>query len=147
MTRNLKIAAFALACAATLALAMPTALAESYSAHVDGPVVIDGHVFSGGHLELRTVGRGDQLWALLLDGRQVALLFRDTDGWKPAGTHAALVFQVDRRGLAHLSGIEYRGVQGTEPLYRPLRVATVSPGLARVPAAMPAAEGIATARR
>ncbi len=147
MTRNLKIAAFALACAATLALAMPTALAESYSAHVEGPVVIDGQVFSGGHLELRTVGRGNQLWALLLDGEQVALLFRGTDGWKPAGTRAALVFQVDRRGLAHLAGIEYRGAGGAEPLYRPLRVAAVSPGIARVPAASPAAEGVATARR
>ncbi len=147
MTRNLKIAAFALACAAALALAAPHAFAETYSAHVDGPVVIDGHVFSGGHLELRTVGSGDQLWALLVDGEQVALFFRSTDRRQPTGSRAALVFELDRRGLAHLAGIEYRGVPGTEPLYRPLRVATVADGLARIPAPAPAAEGIATARR
>ncbi len=122
----------ALALAGTLFL-MQDAEASTLRAHVDGPVVIAGQLFSGGEVEVVSVGSGD-LIAIRVDGRQVALVYRNQVWKRPDGSDARLAFRVDLQGRRHLVGLSWYDESRTDvaPTARAFQVATVARGVATI---------------
>jgi hypothetical protein len=81
----------------------------------DGPVAIAGHLYPAGQLELQKASDSGHLWALVLDGRQVALVFRE-------GSSRDSGFRLyrDEAGLLHVQGVRIAQVAGgaSEYVYR-----------------------------
>jgi len=125
MTRNLGT----LLLAAGLLFALPTlTAAESYSAFVDGPVVVGDQLFSGGVVVLEELA-SPQILAVNIDGARVAMIYRQDFERHADNSRAQIVFQRDERGFFHLAS--YDGSRQAQPL--PVRVAVVSQGLSSVP--------------
>ncbi len=111
--------------------------------YVDGPIVVGDQVFPGGTIEVQPVGRGELL-AIRLDGRQIALAFRDSRGAAPAKGRGSLVLHRDARGLHHIDGLQSAASASCVGL----RVAAVSPGVTTLAPGAPAdMEGVARAPR
>ncbi|GAB4222494.1 MAG: hypothetical protein Kow0062_20170 [Acidobacteriota bacterium] len=109
--------------------------AATYTAHLDGPIVIGDQLFGGGEVRLVDVAAGSPMVAIVIDGRQVALCERQTRGTRPNGSRPALVVEYDSRGFQHIVGIEFRMPGSDDPAvaFRALRPVTVARGLATVP--------------
>jgi hypothetical protein len=114
------------------AAAGPSQAAASLGAEIAGPVVIGNQLFAGGAVLLRPVGTGS-LVQVLIDGRPVASVFRDGSAGRAADASSRLVLREDARGLTHLVGVRQGSPASTRSAHRPLRVATVAPGLVTVP--------------
>ncbi len=111
--------------------------------YVDGMIVVGGQVFPGGTIEVQAVGRGELL-AIRLDGRQIALAFRDPRGATLASGRGSLVLHRDARGLHHIEGLRSAASSSCVGL----RVAAVSRGIAALPPGAAAdGEGFACAPR
>lgn len=116
-----------------------SAQAGAVRGYIDGPVVIGDQIFPGGAVEVQAVGRGDLL-AVSLDGRRVALVFRQMQGQMFISGHGHLVLRRDARGLHHLIGLQ----SGRSTTVVPLQVATVTKGVETIPPAdLVQAEGVA----
>lgn len=102
--------------AAALALG-GTALAGGghQAVRTDGPIAIGGCVHPAGLLELERLAGSGKLWAVMLDGRRIAMVFRETT----AGA-AGFVLYRDEAGLLHLRGAQVAGTTGgaSEYVYR-----------------------------
>lgn len=110
-------------CAAALVCSGGAAVAGSTVVHVDGPVVIGGQLFQGGTIEIKPFSH-EGLLAIRLDGRQVALAFREPG----TGSGAQLVvLRRDKYGRHYLVGL-----QCTPSDRRAIQVAAVTPGLETV---------------
>lgn len=120
---------------ALLGLLFTAAPAEAGTlyARLDTPFVIGDQLFAGGELQVRPSGHGAGLVALLVDGRQVALLFTTKSGTTPFGSQHFLVFQKDERGLLYLSGMKSTSVASRRGYSLEMNVAALSAGLATVP--------------
>jgi hypothetical protein len=112
-----------MAAAALTLFAASFGMAGSTRAYVDGPIVIGDQVFAGGTVDLVTLGRGN-LVAVRVDGRQVALAFRESGAWTDA-SHSDLVLRRDSRGMYHLVGLQTANATGRQRL----DVASVARGL------------------
>lgn len=127
-----------LAAAAMLVAMVPSpAQAGTLFAHLDAPFVVGDQLFAGGELQLRPVGGGGGLVALLVDGQQVALLFTEKTGSSPLGSQKFLVFYKDQRGMLYLSGMKTISPASARGLSIAMNVAALSPGLATVPPLFP----------
>jgi hypothetical protein len=106
-----------------LALALcATAEAGTLRVHVQWPIVVGDQVFPAGTLEL--ISNVNGLVAVRLDGRQIALAFRESGN---AVQLSRVLLRRDERGFNHLVGV--RGVD-TEPVA--LQMAAVGRGVATV---------------
>ena len=138
--------ALALLFAAVLLIsAVPTAQATSISARVDGLFVVGDQVYDGGEVVIRSVGSG--LVAVMINGRQVALLHRQDFGNRPPHSRPYLEFRVDDQGLPHLAAVRFRSEQGGSTALISLRVASLSPGLLTLPYRLPQSEPTLRASR
>ncbi len=125
-------------CAVALICMIGAALAGSTVVRVEGPIVIGDQVFPGGTLEIKPLSH-EGLYAIRLDGRQVALGFREAG----AGSGAQLVvLQRDRRGMHHLVGL-----QCATSDRRQIQVVAVVPGLGTVSGGTAPSEGAVRAAR
>ncbi|MCU0231816.1 MAG: hypothetical protein MUC67_10635, partial [Acidobacteria bacterium] len=81
----------------------------------DGTIALGGQVFPAGLIELEKLGTVGALWAVMLDGRRIAVAFREATG----GTQR-LVLDRDLSGLLHLRGIRVAHCTGgaSEYVYR-----------------------------
>ncbi len=109
--------------------------AATYTAHIEGPLVIGDQLLSGGVVQLVDVGTTTPMVAIVIDGRQVALCDRSTYGVPPTGSRPALVIEYDSRGFRHIVGIQfsYPGSDDPATSFRRLRPVQVARGLATVP--------------
>ncbi|MCU0225311.1 MAG: hypothetical protein MUF27_14865 [Acidobacteria bacterium] len=102
--------------AAALALG-GTALAGGghQAVRTDGPIAIGGRVYPAGLLELEKLAGSGKLWAVTLDGRRIAAVFRETT----AGATGFALYR-DEVGLLHLRGVHVAGTAGgaSEYVYR-----------------------------
>jgi hypothetical protein len=102
--------------AAALALG-GTALAGGghQAVRTDGPIAIGGSVHPAGLLELERLAGSGKLWSVMLDGRRIALVFRDTAVGAPG-----FVLYRDEIGLLHLRGVRVASTAGgaSEYVYR-----------------------------
>ncbi|MDQ7006030.1 MAG: hypothetical protein Q9Q40_02235 [Acidobacteriota bacterium] len=121
-------------------------LADTYTAHVDSPVVIGDQLYPGGTVVVQTVGASGQLLAVEIDGRRVALIYHRPFERRVGSGRADVVFQRDERGFFHLAAWN-AGRPDTSP--HPVAVAALSAGVATVPDYRPLTlpEGQALARR
>ncbi|MCU0222558.1 MAG: hypothetical protein MUF27_00490 [Acidobacteria bacterium] len=125
--------------------AVPPAHATAISAQVEGLFVVGDQVFDGGEVVIRSVGSG--LVAVLINGRQVALLHRQDFGARPPHSRPYLEFRVDDQGLPHLAAVRFRSEQGESTALISLRVAALKPGLVTLPYRLPQAEPVLRAAR
>ncbi|MCU0229985.1 MAG: hypothetical protein MUC67_01265 [Acidobacteria bacterium] len=138
--------AIGLLIAATLLIAVvPAARATSISAHIDGLFVVGDQLYDGGEVIVRSVGSG--LIAVLINGRQVALLHRQDFGARPPHSKPYLEFRVDDQGLPHLAAVRFRSERGQSTALISLQVASTSPGLLTLPYRLPYSEPILRASR
>ena len=109
--------------------------AATYTAHVEGPLVIGDQLFGGGVLQLVDVGAGHRMVAVVIDGRQVALCDRVTRGTPPSGSRPSLLIEFDSRGFQHIVGVQFTRPGSNDPAraIRLLRPVQVARGLATVP--------------
>ncbi|HHN75648.1 MAG TPA: hypothetical protein ENK10_10495 [Acidobacteria bacterium] len=121
-------------------------LADTYSAHVNSPVVIGDQLYPGGTVVVRTVGTSGRLLAVEIDGQRVALIYHQPFERRVGFGNADVVFQRDERGFYHLAAWNARRPHSSP---RPVAVAALSTGVATVPDYRPLAlpEGQALARR
>ena len=131
--------------AVLLISAVPTVQATSITARVDGLFVVGDQVYDGGEVVIRSVGSG--LVAVLINGRQVALLHRRDFGNRPPHSRPYLEFRVDDQGLPHLAAVRFRSEQGESTALISLRVAALSPGLLTLPYRLPRSEPTLRASR
>jgi hypothetical protein len=131
--------------AVLLISAVPPAHATSISARIDGLFVVGDQVYDGGEVVIRSVGSG--LVAVMIDGRQVALLHRQDFGARPPHSRPYLEFQVDDQGLPHLAAVRFRSERGESTALISLRVAALSPGLLTLPYRLPQSEPTLRASR
>lgn len=107
--------------AAVLALGS-TALAGGghQAVRTDGPLAIGGSVYPAGLLELEPLGGTGTLCAVMLDGRRIAVVFRE----KGSGG-AGFLLRRDESGLLRLSGVQAAGTIGgaSEQAYHRARLA------------------------
>lgn len=136
---GLLMAAVLLLCAA------PTAQATAISAQVDGLFVVGDQIYDGGEVVIRSVGSG--LVAVMINGRQVALLHRQDFGARPPHSKPYLEFRVDDQGLPHLAAVRFRSERGESTALISLRVAALSPGLLTLPYRLPQTEPTLRASR
>ncbi|UCF67261.1 MAG: hypothetical protein JSV80_16025 [Acidobacteriota bacterium] len=106
--------------------------ASSLTAHVGSPIVIGDQLFAGGQIELAPVGRGELL-AVRIDGRQVALVYRQSQGRRAAGAAPHFVLDKDDRGYYHLVGLRWATDQDATSKATSFQVAGVARGLSTVP--------------
>lgn len=116
-----RLATLCLVLACTFVL---SAQAATLKADVPGPVVIGDQVFPGGTLQIVDVGQSG-LVAVRLDGRQVALAFRESGTVSRAASR--LVLLVDQRGFYHLSRLAAK-----DDWSRGLQFAVVERGVATI---------------
>lgn len=103
----------AIVIAAALALGGPTFAGTGHLAvRIDGPVAIGGRVYPAGQLELRKSSPSGHLWAIVIDGRQVALAFRDDS----AGDSGLRLCR-DDAGLLRVQGVRIAHVAGGASAY------------------------------
>lgn len=125
------LAVLAIALAAALALG-GTALAGGghQAVRTNGPISIGGQVYPAGVLELERTASSRQLWAVMIDGRRVALAFRDHS----AGVSGFALYR-DEAGLLHLRGAQVASVAGgaSEYAYRQSGQATLHAAAASWP--------------
>lgn len=125
--------------------AVPPAHATAISAQVEGLFVVGDQVFDGGEVVIRSVGSG--LVAVLINGRQVALLHRQDFGARPPHSRPYLEFRVDDQGLPHLAAVRFRSERGDSTALISLRVASIAPGLLTLPYRLPQADPVLRAAR
>ena len=125
--------------------AVPTTHATAISAQVEGLFVVGDQVFDGGEVVIRSVGSG--LVAVLINGRQVALLHRQDFGARPPHSRPYLEFRVDDQGLPHLAAVRFRSERGDSTALISLRVASIAPGLLTLPYRLPQADPVLRAAR
>jgi hypothetical protein len=125
--------------------AVPPAHATAISAQVEGLFVVGDQVFDGGEVVIRSVGSG--LVAVLINGRQVALLHRQDFGARPPHSRPYLEFRVDDQGLPHLAAVRFRSERGDSTALISLQVASIAPGLLTLPYRLPQAEPVLRAAR
>ncbi len=110
------LAVLALTLVAALALG-GTALAGGghQAVRTDGPIAVGGQVYPAGLLELERTASSRHLWAVTIDGRRVALIFRD-----PSTGGPGFVLYRDEAGLLHLPGVQVAQAAGgaSEYVYR-----------------------------
>lgn len=131
MTKRLELIIIGLVMVAVVAWATP-ALAGGIRAQINEPLVIGDQIFLGGEMTLQPVSRGNLL-SVMLDGRQVALLFRHDRGSWTTDSKPMLVFHRNELGLLHFVGIRFRNVEGTDTRTLTVQIATVARGLATLP--------------
>lgn len=97
---------------AWLLATVPAAVASGHhlATRVAEPVAIGGQIYSGGVLELEQIGPAGHLWGLLIDGRRVAIVFREGSA---AG--AKLLLVRDDVGLLQLRGVRIASVADSLP--------------------------------
>jgi hypothetical protein len=125
--------------------AVPPAHATSISAQVEGLFVVGDQVYDGGEVVIRSVGSG--LVAVMINGRQVALLHRQDFGARPSHSTPYLEFRVDDQGLPHLAAVRFRSERGASTALISLQVASLSPGLITLPYRLPQSEPMLRASR
>jgi hypothetical protein len=125
--------------------AVPHAQATAISAQVEGLFVVGDQVFDGGEVVIRSVGSG--LVAVLINGRQVALLHRQDFGARPPHSRPYLEFRVDDQGLPHLAAVRFRSERGDSTALISLQVASIAPGLLTLPYRLPQSEPVLRAAR
>jgi hypothetical protein len=123
----------------------PPTQATSISAQVDGLFVVGDQVYDGGEVIIRSVGSG--LVAIMINGRQVALLHRQDFGARPPHSKPYLEFRVDDQGLPHLAAVRFRSERGNSTALISLQVATITPGLLTLPYRLPQSEPVLRASR
>ncbi len=108
-------------------------LASTLSAHaadlraeITTPVAISGQIFDGGRVELVSSGQSN-LKALLIDGQEVALVFRHTIDRLPQSAHADFLVRLDAQGVSHLIGITWKSAHTGRSEQRLFRIAVVAP--------------------
>lgn len=103
-----KLARPVIALVAGLALSGPAFAGAGHQAvRADGPIVLGGQVYPAGLIELEKLGAAGALWAVMLDGRRIAMVFRQA-----AGGTQRLVLHRDLSGLLHLRGIRVADCTG-----------------------------------
>lgn len=105
-----------------------TAVADSYRAMIDAPVVVGDQLFAGGVVQVSTVG-SPNLLAVSIDGQRVALIYRQDFERQADSSRAQIVFQKDERGFYHLASWNR---QAAQPTPRPVHIAAVSQGVSTV---------------
>ncbi len=123
LTRSLRHGLVLLA----VACALSTVFAADLVTTVDQPVAISGQIFEAGRVEIAPSAQGN-LQAVLVNGRQVALVFRHAVDRLPAGANATLMFRYDEQDVAHLVGLEWTDPRTGYQQRRLFRIAAVSPG-------------------
>jgi len=123
----------------------PPTQATSISAQVDGLFVVGDQVYDGGEVIIRSVGSG--LVAIMINGRQVALLHRQDFGARPPHSKPYLEFRVVDQGLPHLAAVRFRSERGNSTALISLQVATITPGLLTLPYRLPQSEPVLRASR
>jgi hypothetical protein len=111
-----KLAVPAIMIAAALALGGVALAGGGHQAvRAHAPVAIDGHMYPAGLLEFEKLASSSQLWAVSIDGRRVALVFRD----RSTGAPGFALFR-DDAGLLHIQGVHVAQVAGgaSEFVYR-----------------------------
>jgi len=143
--RILRVAFGTLVLAAALVALAPAAHATAITAHVDGLFVVGNQVFDGGEIVIRSVGSG--LIAVVVNGRQVALLHRQDFGSRPNSSRPHLVFHIDDQGLPHLAAVRFLTETGASTALITFRVAALTPGLLTLPYSLPEVEPTLLAAR
>lgn len=110
--------------------------APSLEAYVPQTFVIGDQLYAGGHVEIVAVGLFRDRVAVLIDGKQVAVLDKQIAEPIPSGARAYLALERDPRGLLHIVGIRYRFKDSDDGRtgFRAFRVIHADSGLATVPA-------------
>lgn len=117
--------------AVAVALATP-ALAGGIRAQINEPLIIGDQVFLGGEMIIQPVSRANLL-SVMLDGRQVALLFRHDRGSWTTDSKPLLVFHRHEDGMLRFVGIRFRNLEGTDTRTMTVQIAAVARGLATRP--------------
>jgi hypothetical protein len=106
------------------------AVDNTFKTFIDGPLVIEDQVFSGGTLDLIKIGNTNQTMAVRLDGRQIAIVYQESVALKTSigATRKTLVMTKDQYGFYHLDGVTYQLVGDSRTSFRPLRIATLARG-------------------
>ncbi len=143
--KTTRVALGLLIAAVLLISVVPSAHATSISARVEGLFVVGDQIFDGGDVVIRSVGSG--LLAILINGRQVALLHRQDFGARPPHSVPYLEFRIDDQGLPHLAAVRFRSERGESTALIALRPAALSPGLLTLPYRFPQSEPTLRAAR
>ena len=125
--KSTKQTLFQIALATTLALCLTaTAQAADIRTDINAPIMVGGHLFDGGRLELAPAAQ-DNLMAVLIDGQQVALVFRHTVDRLPSDVPASFLLRADLDGNQHLLGVYWTDSRSGRTEQRLFRIAAVAP--------------------
>lgn len=108
-------------CASTMAFAS----AADLRATIDSKIAVSGVVFDGGRVELAPSGRGN-LHSLLINGSEVALVFRHVTDRLPTNSDARFLVRMDEEGVSHLIGITWTSPRTGRSEQRLFRIAAVA---------------------
>ncbi len=106
--------------------------ASDYVGHVDGVIIIGDQLFSGGRIEVSSLGASNYV-TISIDGRPVAIMDRATSGPWPDNPKPELVLRYDSRGFRHLTSLRLVSRSNGAIRKSELRVASLSRGIATVP--------------
>lgn len=107
-----------------LTLIAGSAFAADLTVSMDQPVAVADHVFDAGRVELAPASQAN-LQAVLINGREVALIFRHAADRLPDGGDATFLFRQDEQGVAHLMGVQWTDPVSGRQQRRLFRVAAV----------------------
>ncbi|GEM_PF-4524736 len=122
-----------------------SAAAGPITENLDAPIVIGNTAFEPGTLVLAPATVGN-VQSVMIDGRQVATVFRHAADRVPAAAVARFVFRADEQGNLHLVGLRWSDPQTGRTEERHFRIAAVASASSRDESARRGRVDVATLR-
>ena len=107
-----------------LTLTVGGAFAGDLATSMNQQIAVANHVFEAGRVELAPASQAN-MQAVLINGREVALIFRHATDRMPEGGDATFLFRQDEQGVAHLVGVQWTDPVSGRRQRRLFRVAAV----------------------